>query len=198
MSAIAYTRFDPHTVLQNRNRTEAAAKVAKAGDLASEQPITFARFATFAAVPALNQAPEPASEEWGETHEERAGIIACDGLAPRAWAEALARLDPARPPRDIPPKRWLRFINDCGRFLDDGWALQAAELGWTPFDLFGCDRSKPFARVSRSGLLWLLDGRQLRILTADTAVIDTFNGSSVTLYRRPYEPYQVLAWELEP
>jgi hypothetical protein len=39
------------------------------------------------------------------------------GGAPRAWAEGLARLDPSRPPADVPPKRWARFIDDCGRFL---------------------------------------------------------------------------------
>jgi hypothetical protein len=135
---------------------------------------------------------------WSEADKERAALIEHDGGAPRAWAEALARLDPARPSGDVPPKRWLRFIDDCGRFLDDGWAHRAVELGWTPFDLFGCDRFKPFARVGRCGLLWLLNGRQLRILTTDTAVINIANGSNVTFYRRPHEPGQVLAWELAP
>ena len=97
---------------------------------------------------------------------------------------------------DVPAKRWLRFIDDCGHFLDDGWALRAAELGWTPIDLFGCDRSKPFARIGRCGLLWLLDGRKLRVLTADTALINTASGSGLTFYKRPHEPGQVLAWDL--
>ena len=128
--------------------------------------------------------------------EECAGVIEYDGFAPRAWAEALARLDPARPPGDVPPKRWLRFIDDCGHFLDDGWARCAAQLGWTPFDLFGCDRAKPFVRIDRCGLLWRLEGRKLRVLTRDTAVIDTINGRSLTFYRRYHEPGQVLAWDL--
>lgn len=67
---------------------------------------------------------------WDETEDKRAAIIECDGGAPRVWAEALARLDPACPPGDMPPKRWLRFIDDCGRFLDEGWATHAARLGW--------------------------------------------------------------------
>jgi len=130
--------------------------------------------------------------------EQRAGIIEYDRLAPRIWAEALARLDLAQPPGDVPPKSWLRFKADCSNFLDLGWALRAAELGWTAFDLFGCDRFKPFARVGRCGLLWLLNGRQLRILTTDTAVITTTNNRSLTFYRRQYEPGQVLAWEFVP
>jgi hypothetical protein len=90
----------------------------------------------------------------------------------------------------------VQFINDCGHFIDNGWADRASELGWTPFDLFGCDRYKPFARVDRYGLLWLLEGRALRILTADTAVINTTSGFSLTFYRRPQEHGQVLAWEV--
>ena len=62
-------------------------------------------------------------------------------VRPVTWAEALTRLDPARPPCDIPLIRWLRFIDDCGRFLDDGWAACAEGLGWGPLDLFGCDRT---------------------------------------------------------
>jgi hypothetical protein len=126
---------------------------------------------------------------YGETFGQRAA---------NAWAEALARLDPALPPGDVPLKQWLQFIDDCGHFIDNGWALRAAELGWTAFDLFGCDRSKPFARIGRCGLLWLLNGRQLRILTTDTAVINIANGSSVTFYRGPHEPGQVLPWEFVP
>jgi hypothetical protein len=133
---------------------------------------------------------------WGEEEEERAAIAEYDGGAPRVWAEALARLDPARPPCDIPPIRWLRFIDDCGRFLDDGWAARAEALGWGPLDLFGCNRDKPFARISQAGLLWLLEGRKLLALTADTAAIATHSGGKLTFYRRQIEAGGVLAWEL--
>jgi hypothetical protein len=140
-----------------------------------------------------------ASEEapWGDAEEERAAIAEYDGGAPRVWAEALARLDPACPPPcEIPPTRWLRFIDDCGRFLDDGWAARAEALGWGPLELFGCDRIKPFARLDRAGLLWLIDGRKLLALTADTAAIATHSGGKLTYYRRQLETGRVLAWEL--
>jgi hypothetical protein len=201
MTAPAFTKFDPRAFLQNEERRGAAAKVAKpakASELQPEASATFATFATFAGGHVETQNFELAPETWMVAQEERAAIAEYDGGAPRAWAEALARLDPACPPGDISPKRWLRFINDCGHFLDDGWALRAAELGWTPFDLFGCDRSKPFARIGRSGLLWLLAGQQLRMLTADTAIINTASGSSLTFYRRPREPGQALVWEIAP
>ena len=137
-----------------------------------------------------------AAASWTDAEEERAAIVEYDGGAPRTWAEALTRLDPACPPCDIPPIRWLRFINDCGRFLDDGWAACAEGLGWGPLDLFGCDRTKPFARINRAGLLWLLNGRRLLALAADTAAIATASGGYLTFRRRFREPGGVLAWEL--
>src|SRR5262249_41156578 len=98
---------------------------------------------------------------WGEAEEERVAIVEFDGGAPRAWAEASAQLDPTKPPIGVPPPRWLRFIDDCGCFLDHGWALRAAALGWGPLDLFGCDRERPFVRVDHQGLLWLVKGGRI-------------------------------------
>src|SRR5438270_8226237 len=56
---------------------------------------------------------------WGEAVDERTAIVEHDGKVPPAWAEGFARLDPDRPPGDVPPKRWLRFIDDVGAFLDN-------------------------------------------------------------------------------
>jgi hypothetical protein len=43
---------------------------------------------------------------WGEAEEERAAIVEHDGKIPCEWAEGFARLDPDRPPVDVPLKRW--------------------------------------------------------------------------------------------
>jgi hypothetical protein len=129
--------------------------------------------------------------------EERAAIIKYDGGAPRAWAEALARLDPNKPLGDVPARRWLRFVDDCGRFLEGGWASRAAEFGWGPLDLFGCDRERPFARVDHMGLLWLLKGGTAIELLRDRAILETQGGVRQTYRRRPVEVGGVvLAWEL--
>jgi hypothetical protein len=131
-----------------------------------------------------------------DAEEERAAVAGKIRDAPRVWAEAAARLDPAHSPGDIPPTRWLHFINDCGRFFDDGWASRAAALGWGPLDLFGCDRNKPFARIDRAGLLWLLNGRKLLAITAESASILTASGGKLTYHHCPDEPGRVLAWEI--
>lgn len=141
--------------------------------------------------------PVPAAQDtWTEAQDERAAIIEHDGGAPRVWAEALARLDPAKPPADVPPRRWLVFINDCGRFVDGGWAERAAAFGWGPLDLFGCDRQRPFARIDHLGLLWLLNGGAILELRRDRATIQAVSGARQTYSRRPVEVGQVtLPWE---
>ncbi len=200
MTAPAFTKFDPRAFLENEEARGAAAKPAKAAKAPEREPeqgATFATFATFADGQAETQNFEPAADTWTDTHQERAAIAEYDGGAPRAWAEALARLDPARPPRDVSAKRWQRFIDDCGRFLDGGWAARAAALGWGPLHLFGCDRKRPFARLDHLGLLWELNGGRLVELRRDRAIIEIRNGARLCYRRRPLEVGRVvLAWEL--
>jgi hypothetical protein len=145
----------------------------------------------------FEQPTEGVPGAWADVQEERAAVVEYDGGAPRAWAEALARLDPNSPPGDVPLQRWLRFIDDCGRFLDGGWADKVVALGWGPLDLFGCDRERPFARIDHMGLLWLLKGGIIVELHRDRAILQTERGVSQTYRRRPVEVGRVmLAWEL--
>jgi hypothetical protein len=149
--------------------------------------------------PSAPPAPVPVArnDTWTDAQEERAAIVEYDGGAPRAWAEALARLDPDKPPGDAPPRRWLSFIDDCGRFLDRGWAARAAAFGWGPLDLFGCDRERPFARLDHMGLLWLVNGGTIVELHRARAIIETAGGAQQGYRRRPVEVGRVvLAWEL--
>ena len=129
--------------------------------------------------------------------EERAAIVQDGAVAPRAWAEGYARLRPDHPPGDVPLRRWQTFVDDCGQFLDGGWAERVALLGWGPLDLFGCDRARPFARIDHAGLLWLLNGDKLLDLDRHTASIERRTGARQRFRRRPVAVGEiVLAWEL--
>jgi hypothetical protein len=46
-------------------------------------------------------------------------------------------------------------------------------------------RYRRLSRYDATGLIWLLRGHQVAALTADTAVIGTRGGGTVTFYRRP-------------
>ena len=77
------------------------------------------------------------------------------------------------PLRDVPPRRWTRFIADADTFRASGFAEQAKALGWTDGDLFGCGPVRPVGSIDPAGLVWLLDSDRIVALTADMAVIES-------------------------
>jgi len=57
-----------------------------------------------------------------------------------------------------------------------------------------CDRDRPFARVDRTGLLWLLNGDKLVALTESAVTIARRTGARQTHRRKPSGPGHLLAW----
>jgi hypothetical protein len=96
-----------------------------------------------------------------------------------------------RPPAYIPEDRWRMAIEDGRAFLHR-WGESAERLGWTSADLFGLHTppAKPhssYSRLSRydcTGLVWLLQGREVVALTETTASIRNHNTGNVTVYRK--------------
>jgi hypothetical protein len=95
-----------------------------------------------------------------------------------------------RSPACVPEDRWRQCIEDGRTFLHQ-WGEQAQALGWDSRDLFGLhtppERPHPsYRRLSRygaTGLIWLLQGRDVIALTAEGAVIRTATGAILTYYR---------------
>jgi hypothetical protein len=83
-----------------------------------------------------------------------------------------------------------------GPLLDSPFCAVAAALSWGPVDLFGCERDRPFARIDRAGLPWLLNGDRLVALTENVATIETRTGARQTYRRMPSEPGRALVREL--
>ena len=211
MTATAFTKFDPRAFLENETERGAAAKPAKPASpvtavkaLQEEQvepSATLATLASLAGGQSETQDFERDPETWTDAEEERAAIIEHDGGVPRAWAEALARLDPTEPPAGVPLADWIRVIDAGCRLVDDGWHKQANALGWGPLELFGCDRTYPM-RPEAKGLLWRLgelcrnsDDTHLVALTAHGALVET-GERDIYLRRNPPVPGQVLTWEV--
>lgn len=119
------------------------------------------------------------------------------GAVPRDWFEGVRRLISMRCPGGVSAVQWRRTQMDAAVFLET-WAAQASALGWTVWDVFGANRTKPIERVDMAGLVVVINGRELAALTDITAVISTRTGAGLTYRRKRIEPAigQVLLWEL--
>ena len=117
---------------------------------------------------------------------------------PVDWVEGVARLDPDRPPSDVPRHRWHQFVDDCKMFLSpsENWAERAARLGWDAMALFGCAPKRPLDYLGSAGLLWAINGGRLVELRRDWAVIDVpVHGSKRIFSRRNVDPAKItLPW----
>lgn len=114
----------------------------------------------------------------------------------RGWLTEIDRLDRATPPGDVPLAAWQRFLDSARAFADAGWLDRAAELGWDAYQLFGCDRTRPYARLDHCGLVWLIGGGRVVALTADAAVLATTGGAEHRMWAPIFDPDQVmLPWE---
>jgi hypothetical protein len=130
-------------------------------------------------------APEGGAREKSEISEKRVRSF--------PFAEALDAIERRRP-EYVEPERWQQCLIDAQRFLA-AWGDKALALGWTADELFGLHdppaRPHPsYSRLSRydcTGLLWLLQGRRVVALSADTAAIECGNGNIVT-YRKHRKP----------
>jgi hypothetical protein len=142
----------------------------------------------------LNQLNLPQSQ--GDGEEKWAATVEYGVDTPRDWVEGFARLHPDRAPADVPPNCWQTLIHDVRRFLEGRWAEKALALGWSEYELFGADCDRPFARLDKQGLCWLIKAGRLVGLSTDAAVIETCSGARHTYRRRPTEVGRALAWDL--
>jgi hypothetical protein len=100
-----------------------------------------------------------------------------------------------RPPALVEVDRWRQCVKGGSRFLAK-WGEQAEVLGWTSADLFGLntppEQPHPsYRRLSRydaTGLVWLLQGKEVIALTADTATIRNPHTGAITVYRKYNKP----------
>jgi hypothetical protein len=115
------------------------------------------------------------------------------GTVGQPYAPTLDALRSRRPDY-VPHPRWERAVADSARFISL-WGEQALALEWSPRDLWGLhkppDNPPPsYSRLSRydqTGLLWLLEGRNVTALSSETAVIKSATGA-VTRYRKHNKP----------
>jgi hypothetical protein len=111
-----------------------------------------------------------------------------------SYQHVLAVLE-CRCPDHVDVERWHRAVADGKRFVGL-WGEQASSLGWTNRDLFGLhkppERPHPsYRRLSRydqTGLLWLMQNREVVVLTADTATIKNQVTGTITVFLKNNRP----------
>lgn len=114
---------------------------------------------------------------------------------PPALAAGLVRLSGMAVPSGCDPERWVVARNDAARLVSDGWAALALRLGWSALDLFGAAWGE--ADGEADGLAVWLDGRTLRALSDDFAVVVS-EGGGRSYFNRPREPGACLLWDVTP
>jgi hypothetical protein len=100
-----------------------------------------------------------------------------------------------KPPALVEVERWRQCVQDGSKFLAV-WGEQAESLGWSSADLFGLhtplEQPHPsYNRLSRydcTGVIWLLQSREVVALTEATATIRNPSSGTVTTYRRYNKP----------
>lgn len=90
--------------------------------------------------------------------------------------------------------RWERLVHDGDAFVT-AWGEQAARLGWTDLDLFGVHPTRPACRFDVMGLVPLIDGGRVVVLT-DTAATTRRPSGSIQRYTRKPMLGAVCLWEL--
>lgn len=89
--------------------------------------------------------------------EERAALAA--GSVPACYLDTWALLNHQKP-ACVSEAEWLLVLDDGGRFLD-AWGNEAADLGWTPAELFG----------PKIGLVWRLTGLSVKAIGPDHVLL---------------------------
>jgi hypothetical protein len=98
-----------------------------------------------------------------------------------------------RCPLHINPADWQQAVDDGRKFLTR-WGQRAETLGWTPRDLFGLHAAperpaanyRRLSRYDETGLIWLLRGRPVVVLTETTAAMQ--GATAVVTYRKLNKP----------
>jgi hypothetical protein len=114
---------------------------------------------------------------------------------PTVWRRELTAAACSSPPDGVALHRWRQLVGD-GLMLTDAWGAHAQSLGWSATELFGAHRLALGARVDLLGLVWMLEGRQVTDITAESAVIDIGRGGTQRYRRKTLGGAVVPLWAL--
>ena len=190
-----YRKFDPYEDVQPC----APAKVAKVAKDDPGRTITLAALATLAAPPAENVSSDIRSitAVRGRSDERRQPVALARTLleSPTEWAALLHGFTERPCPITIEPKRWLQLQEDARRLVDQ-WGGQAAALGWSTSDMFGCHPTHPTERYDAMGLVWMVADAEIVAMGAEVVNLRKASGTLQRVWKCPIAHGRILAWNL--
>jgi hypothetical protein len=116
---------------------------------------------------------------------------------PADWIDGLGHMQRRTCPIAITPKHWLQLEDAAKRFLEL-WGEQAAGLGWSALDVFGCHPERPSDRYDCMGLVWTVTGADLQAMGSGVAALRTRSGRLITVSKSADVHERILIWDLAP
>ena len=197
--ASKFARFDPTLFLDGRTvenaiSPDALAKVAKAAKVGTGQE-HFRKFRSF-------RSPAPAEVIFDTASDEPAPPASEPPAdrppeVPLALLEGAARLRRVKPPAGVMPDQF-EMVRFAGEVLMVGWARQAAAMGWSETDLYGCQLG-PYPLAVPGGLVVEAVRHEAEVcaMTTDTATLRFRDGTGHRyVYRDTLPEGMVPLWEL--
>ena len=114
---------------------------------------------------------------------------------PTDWAAGLQGIAGKPCPVMIEPKRWLQLQKDANRFVDQ-WGRQAAALGWSTLDIFGCHPTHPTDRYDAMGLVWMIADTEIVAMGAELVNVRKAYRTLQRVWKCPVAHGRILAWDL--
>jgi hypothetical protein len=189
----AYWKFDPY----KDREPETPAKVAKVAKEGTGKTTTLAGLATLAAPPADNANFSFRSVAFkGEADEGHRTLAVVPSLTdiPTDWVLGLRAMAETPCPITIEPKRWLQLRHDAQRFVDQ-WGPQAAALGWSTLDIFGCHPTHR-GSLDYMGLVWMVAGAEVVAIGARVANLRNSAGTLQRVWKCAVDVSRILLWDL--
>ena len=119
-----------------------------------------------------------------------AGLAALPGML----SAGITSLGECPCPQRMDATAWASAVRDAKALGNDGWALQALSLGWSPLDLFGAV-TDPTGDPDGDGLAVKLAGRKVLAICASFATVQNGEHGRAFIYRRTNDGARLL-WAL--
>ena len=116
-------------------------------------------------------------------------------IVPVAWVAGLQRLNAMTCPVSVEPNRWLQLQGDANRFIA-AWGRQAAALGWSALDVFGCHPASPSGRYDCMGVVWMIGSSEIRAMSTELVIYRKSSGSLQRAWKSAGTYERILVWDL--